>query len=195
MNGNKPKKGKISEKKLYFVYHFLVTKSVVCNKILFKVFIHGELISGVGLSLWFMVQHLNVILMGYNPAVLLLDGVEKHRIIVNVAVALITDFKNMKKVRFQRKNCQRISRIFLTSNFILTGEESINPILKCEQPINTFAKIHLINQYGTKQYLDSYGGSDCNGGQYGVKTSKYSNRDTGSGTWEIRPASETSKEV
>ena len=106
-------------------------------------------------------------------------------------VALITDFKNMKRVRFQRKNCQRISRIFLTSNFILTGEESINPILKCEQPINTFAKIHLINQYGTKQYLDSYGGSDCNGGQYGVKTSKYSNRDTGSGTWEIRPASES----
>ena len=36
MNGNKPKKGKILEKKLYFVYHFLVTKSVVCNKILFK---------------------------------------------------------------------------------------------------------------------------------------------------------------
>ena len=103
MNGNKPKKGKISEKKLYFVYHFLVTKSVVCNKILFKVFIHGELISGVGLSLWFMVHQLNVILMGYNPAVLLLDGVEKHRIIVNVAVALITDFKYMKRVRFQKK--------------------------------------------------------------------------------------------
>ena len=104
MNGNKPKKGKILEKKLYFVYHFLVTKSVVCNKILFKVFIHGELISGVGLSLWFMVHQLNVILMGYNPAVLLLVGVEKHRIIVNVAVALITDFKNMKRVRYQRKN-------------------------------------------------------------------------------------------
>ena len=140
-----------------------------------------------------MVHQLNVILMGYNPAVLLLDGVEKHRIIVNVAVALITDFKNMKRVRFQRKNCQRISRIFLTSNFILTGEESINPILTCEQTINRFGKVHLLNQYGTKQYLDSYGGSDCNGGQYGVKTSSKSNRDTGSGTWEIRLASESNR--
>ena len=72
----------------------------------------------------------------------------------------------------------------IISNPTLTG-------LNCEQTINRFAKIHLINQYGTKQYLDSYGGSDCNGGQYGVKTSKYSNRDTGSGTWEIRPASES----
>ena len=119
MNGNKPKKGKILEKKLYFVYHFLVTKSVVCNKILFKVFIHGELISGVGLSLWFMVHQLNVILMGYNPAVLLLDGVEKHRIIVNVAVALITDFKNMKRVRFQNKNifCEHeVRRVYFTSS-------------------------------------------------------------------------------
>ena len=106
------KKVRFRKKTLYFVCHFLVTKSVVCNKILFKVFIHGELISGVGLSLWFMVHQLNVILMGYIPAVLLLDGVEKHRIIVNVAVALITDFKNMKRVRYQRKNCQRFSRIF-----------------------------------------------------------------------------------
>ena len=78
----------------------------------------------------------------------------------------------------------------MSSNPILTGEQPIDPILTCEQPINRFSKIHLINQYGTKQYLDSYGGSDCNGGQWGVKTSKYSNRDTGSGTWEIRSASE-----
>ena len=76
---------------------------------------------------------------------------------------------------------------------IFTGEQSINPILTCEQPINRFSKIHLINQYGTKQYLDSYGGSDCNGGQYGVKTSSKSNRDTGSGTWEIRLASESNR--
>ena len=64
------------------------------------------MISGVGLSLWFTVHQLNVILItkmytGYNPAVLLLDGVEKHRVIVHVAVALITDLKNMKMVRFQ----------------------------------------------------------------------------------------------
>ena len=78
----------------------------------------------------------------------------------------------------------------MISNPILTGEQPIDPVLTCEQPINRFAKIHLINQHGTKQYLDSYGGSDCNGGQWGVKTSTNSNRDTGSGTWEIRPASE-----
>ena len=99
---------------------------------------------------------------------------------------------------FSSKMCWFVKvspKYFLTSNLILTGEQSIDPILTCEQPINRFAKIYLINQYGTKQYLDSYGGSDCNGGQYGVKTSKYSNRDTGSGTWEIRSASETSKEV
>ena len=59
--------------------------------------------------------------------------------------------------------------------------------LNCEQTINRFAKIHLINQYGTKSYLDSLGGSDCNG-QYGIQTSTKSNRDTGSGTWEIRAA-------
>ena len=60
--------------------------------------------------------------------------------------------------------------------------------LNCEQTINRFSKIHLINQYGTKSYLDSFGGSDCNG-QYGIQTSTKSNRDTGSGTWEIRSAS------
>ena len=58
------------------------------------------------------------------------------------------------------------------------------PSLTCEQPINRFAKIHLINQYGTKSYLDSSGGSDCNG-QYGIQTSTNSHRDKGSGTWEI----------
>ena len=66
-----------------------------------------------------MVHQLNVILMGYNPAVLLLDGVEKHRIIVNVAVALITDFKNMKRVRFQNKNifCEHeVRRVYFTSS-------------------------------------------------------------------------------
>ena len=71
----------------------------------------------------------------------------------------------------------------------MTGEQPIDPILTCEQPINRFGKIHLINQYGTKSYLDSFGGSDCNG-QYGIQTSTNSNRDTGSGTWEIRSASE-----
>ena len=68
----------------------------------------------------------------------------------------------------------------IISNPTLTG-------LNCEQTINRFAKIHLINQYGTKSYLDSLGGSDCNG-QYGIQTSTKSNRDTGSGTWEIRAA-------
>ena len=67
--------------------------------------------------------------------------------------------------------------------------QPINPILTCEQPINRFGKIHLINQFKKKLYLDSFDWSDCNGGQYGVQTSKSSNRDTGSGTWEIRSAS------
>ena len=67
------------------------------------------MISGVGLSLWFTVHQLNVILItkmytGYNPAVLLLDGAEKHRVIVHVAVALITDFKKIKRVRLQLYN-------------------------------------------------------------------------------------------
>ena len=66
--------------------------------------------------------------------------------------------------------------------------QPINPILTCEQPINRFGKIHLINQFKKKLYLDSFDWSDCNGGQYGVQTSKSSNRDTGSGTWEIRAA-------
>ena len=73
----------------------------------------------------------------------------------------------------------------MISNPILTGNKPIDPILKCEQPINRFGKIHLINQYKKKLYLDSSGGSDCNG-QYGIQTSTNSNRDTGSGTWEIR---------
>ena len=77
----------------------------------------------------------------------------------------------------------------MISNPILTGNKPIDPILKCEQPINRFGKIHLINQYKKKLYLDSSGGSDCNG-QYGIQTSTNSNRDTGSGTWEIRSASE-----
>ena len=76
----------------------------------------------------------------------------------------------------------------------MTGEQPIDPILTCEQPINRFGKIHLINQYGTKSldkiYLDSFGGSDCNG-QYGIQTSTSSHRDAGSGTWEIRSASES----
>ena len=69
----------------------------------------------------------------------------------------------------------------------MTGEQPIDRTLNCEQTINRFAKIHLINQYGKKSYLDSLGGSDCNG-QYGIQTSTKSNRDTGSGTWEIRAA-------
>ena len=43
-------------------------------------------------------------------------------------------------------------------------------------------KIHLINQYKKKSYLDTCGGSN---GKYGVQTSTSPNRDTGSGTWEI----------
>ena len=77
----------------------------------------------------------------------------------------------------------------MISNPILTGEQPIDPVLTCEQPINRFGKIHLINQYKKKIYLDSFGASDCNG-QYGIQTSTNSNRDTGSGTWEIRSASE-----
>ena len=43
-------------------------------------------------------------------------------------------------------------------------------------------KIHLINQYKKKSYLDTCGNSN---GKYGVQTSTSPNRDTGSGTWEI----------
>ena len=59
--------------------------------------------------------------------------------------------------------------------------------LNCEQTINRFSKIHLINQYGTKSYLDTCGDETkvgCNG-KYNVQTSLISNRDNGSGTWEI----------
>ena len=51
-------------------------------------------------------------------------------------------------------------------------------------------QIQLINQYGTKSYLDTCGGSDCNG-KYSVQTSTSPNRDRGSGTWEIKSATGT----
>ena len=63
-------------------------------------------------------------------------------------------------------------------------------ILTVEQPINRFGRIHLINQHGTKSYLDSCGSSTCSG-QYAIQTSMNFNRDTGSGTWEIRSANES----
>ena len=48
-------------------------------------------------------------------------------------------------------------------------------------------KIHLLNQYGTKSYLDTCGLSTCpSGGVYDLQTSTSPNRDSGSGTWEIR---------
>ena len=59
-------------------------------------------------------------------------------------------------------------------------------------PIKYEDKIQLINIYGTKSYLDTCGGSN---GNYGLQTSTSSNRDSGSGTWEIKSARETSKEV
>ena len=43
-------------------------------------------------------------------------------------------------------------------------------------------KIHLINQYETKSYLDTNGGYN---GKYRVQTSTSPNRHSGSGTWEI----------
>ena len=73
------------------------------------------------------------------------------------------------------------SKYFLIPNPILTGEQ---------QPIKRFAKIHLINQYETKSYLDTCGDSTCNG-LYAVHTSRSVNRAPGSGTWEIRSANES----
>ena len=43
-------------------------------------------------------------------------------------------------------------------------------------------KIHLINQFERKSYLDTYVGSK---GKYELQTSTSPNRDSGSGTWEI----------
>ena len=43
-------------------------------------------------------------------------------------------------------------------------------------------KIHLLNQFGTKSYLDTYVGLT---GKYELQTSTSPNRDSGSGTWEI----------
>ena len=43
-------------------------------------------------------------------------------------------------------------------------------------------KIHLLNQFQTKSYLDTYVGLK---GKYELQTSTSPNRDSGSGTWEI----------
>ena len=43
-------------------------------------------------------------------------------------------------------------------------------------------KIHLLNQFQTKSYLDTYVGLT---GKYELQTSTSPNRDSGSGTWEI----------
>lgn len=46
--------------------------------------------------------------------------------------------------------------------------------------------IHLFNQYSSGSYLDTCGHSGCgNYRKYNVKTSDYSNRDSGSGQWRI----------
>ena len=45
-------------------------------------------------------------------------------------------------------------------------------------------KIHLMNQHGTKSYLDTCG-SSLYGGKYALQTSTSHNRKSGSGTWEI----------
>ena len=66
------------------------------------------------------------------------------------------------------------------SSLILTGE----------QPINSLAKIHLLNQYGTKSYLDACGYSTCSG-QYAIQTSTSPDRDSGTGTWQIIPVDDT----
>ena len=58
-------------------------------------------------------------------------------------------------------------------------------------PIKYGDKIQLINQYGTKSYLDTCGHSSCSGGTYSVQTSTSPNRDSGSGTWEIKSATGT----
>ena len=57
-------------------------------------------------------------------------------------------------------------------------------------PIKYGDKIQLINQYGRKSYLDTCGGYN---GNYGLQTSLSPNRQSGSGTWEIKSASGTSK--
>ena len=55
-------------------------------------------------------------------------------------------------------------------------------------PIRYGDKIHLINQYGTKSYLDTCVGIEtiegCKG-KYGLQTTLSPDRDSGSGTWEI----------
>ena len=128
----------------------------------------------------------------------------------------------------------------MISTPILTGKQPIDQILTCEQPINRFGKIYLINQYKTQSYLARSGDSTCSGkdaietnkkasgdslwwirsanepnvggpikygdkiqlisykyesyldtcggskGNYGLQTSTSPNRDSGSGTWEIK---------
>ena len=54
-------------------------------------------------------------------------------------------------------------------------------------PVRNGDKIHLINQHGTKSYLDTcskYTIDKCNG-TFHVQTSKNPNRGDGTGTWEI----------
>ena len=53
-------------------------------------------------------------------------------------------------------------------------------------------KIHLLNQYGIKSYLDTCSLSTCpSGGVYDLQTTTSPNRDIGSGTWEIRSVNGT----
>ena len=65
-----------------------------------------------------------------------------------------------------------------------TGTWQIIPADGIGGPVKQGDKIHLLNQYGTKSYLDACGGSTCSG-QYFVQTSTSPNRDSGTGTWEI----------
>ena len=46
-------------------------------------------------------------------------------------------------------------------------------------------KIHLMNQHGTKSYLDTCGSSIYASEKYALQTSISHNRKSGSGTWEI----------
>ena len=68
----------------------------------------------------------------------------------------------------------------------MTGEQPINQILTCEEPINRFDKIYLINQYGTESYLARKGYSTCSG-KFAIETNK---KASGDSLWEIRSANE-----
>ena len=59
-------------------------------------------------------------------------------------------------------------------------------LVHCEEPINRFGKIYLINQYGTKSYLARNGHSTCSG-KFAIETNQKASVDS---RWEIRSANE-----